>query len=163
VRAVSNAGPLIHLSWLDLLGLLPALFDEVVIPPAVQQEVLRDDVSLPGMTALKDAFAGDRLRIQAPRSQPPATMPGLDTGEADAIALMHERAADVLLMDERRGRRFASQEGFPLLGTIGVLRLTRARGLIPAVTPLLAELRNRGFRISAEIVDLIQGEEERSL
>jgi len=30
MRAVANAGPLIHLSWIDQLDLVPALFEGVV-------------------------------------------------------------------------------------------------------------------------------------
>jgi predicted nucleic acid-binding protein len=40
VRVVRDAGPLIHLSWLHRLDLLPALFEEVLIPEAVRDEVL---------------------------------------------------------------------------------------------------------------------------
>ncbi|MBI4306814.1 MAG: hypothetical protein HY678_10895 [Chloroflexi bacterium] len=35
MRAVTDAGPLIHLSWLDRLDLFHLLFDEVIAPAAV--------------------------------------------------------------------------------------------------------------------------------
>jgi predicted nucleic acid-binding protein len=41
VRAVSNAGPIIHRSWIDRLDLLAAPFEEVLMPSAVREEVLR--------------------------------------------------------------------------------------------------------------------------
>jgi|GEM_PF-6607568 len=41
MKSVTNTGPLIHLSWIDHLDLLPALFAEVMAPLAVQNEVLR--------------------------------------------------------------------------------------------------------------------------
>jgi predicted nucleic acid-binding protein len=41
VRAVSNAGPIIHLSWIGRLDLLATVFEEVLVPLAVREEVLR--------------------------------------------------------------------------------------------------------------------------
>ncbi len=71
----------------------------------------------------------------------------LDRGEAEAIALMRETGADVLVLDDRRARASAKHRGLPFTGTIGILTTARKRGLIPAVVPLLEELRRRGFRI----------------
>ena len=52
MRAVSNAGPIIHLSWIDLLDLLAALFEEVLVPVAVREEVLRAGPHVPGIQAI---------------------------------------------------------------------------------------------------------------
>jgi predicted nucleic acid-binding protein len=43
VTAVSNAGPIIHLSWIGRLDLLAALFEEGLVPLAVREEVLRGE------------------------------------------------------------------------------------------------------------------------
>ncbi len=51
-------------------------------------------------------------------------------GQADS----RQAAADALLMDERRGRAYAQRENLSLLGAIGLLRLDRGRGLIPAAS-----------------------------
>jgi predicted nucleic acid-binding protein len=40
-RIVCNSGPLIALGLLDRLDLLQSIFSEVLIPHAVQQEILR--------------------------------------------------------------------------------------------------------------------------
>lgn len=161
MRAVANAGPLIHLSWIGRLDLLPALFDEVLVPLGVQDEVLRARPNIFGLAALRAAFAADWLRVRtvADPSAVAALRTDLDRGESEAIVLMHEVGADLLLLDERRARGIARRQGLPLTGTIGILRMARDRGVIPVVMPLLDELRRHGFRISMDIVEQVRREE----
>lgn len=161
MNAVTNAGPLIHLSWIDHLDLLPALFAEVLAPLAVQNEVLRASPDTPGMLALQEVFASDWLKVQvvADSSAVATLRNDLDPGESEAIVLMRETRADLLLLDERRARALAQRAGLPITGTIGILRMARERGLIPAVTPLLENLRRRGFRVGTELVEQIRREE----
>ena len=64
MRAVSDAGPLIHLSWISHLDLLNALFDEVLVPAAVRDEVSRAKPALPGVADLHRAFAGGSLQVR---------------------------------------------------------------------------------------------------
>lgn len=45
---------------------------------------------------------------------------GLDQGEREAIILMNELYADVLLMDEVKGWTVSFQMGFKIMGAIGV-------------------------------------------
>lgn len=161
MRAVANAGPLIHLSWIGRLDLLPVLFNEVLVPLAVQDEVLRGGPDVLGREALRAAFATDWLRVRtvADSSAVAALRTDLDRGEAEAIVLMQEAGADLLLLDDRRARGTARRQGLPLTGTIGVLRLARDHELLTVVMPLLDELRRHGFRISRDVVEQVQREE----
>lgn len=161
MRAVANAGPLIHLSWIDRLDLLPALFDEVLVPLGVQDEVLHAAPDVRGLATLRTAFATDWLRVQT-RSDPSAVATlrtELDRGEAEAIVLMQAVEADLLLLDDRRARMIARRHGLPLTGTIGILRMAKDHELLSVVTPLLDELRRHGFRIGMNVVEQVRREE----
>ena len=160
MRAVSNAGPIIHLSWIDQLSLLAQLFDEVLVPLAVRDELLRAAHDVPGVPAIHAAFQMGWLAVREVADPPRAEQlrADLDPGESEAIALTEELAAGILLLDERRARAHAVRRGIPITGTVGILRRARERGLVRTVSPLLQDLRLRGFRISAELVEEIRRE-----
>jgi hypothetical protein len=77
----------------------------------------------------------------------------LDRGESETLALAVELRADVVLLDEKEGRRMARRLGLRPFGVIGVLLAARQRGLVPALRPLLDSLRDRaGFRLSNAVI-----------
>jgi predicted nucleic acid-binding protein len=162
VRAVSNAGPIIHLSWVDRLDLLEALFQEVLVPAAVRDEILPARRDVRGVPAIRSAFTSDQLKVRAVTDR--GAVAGLESylhrGEAEAIVLMRETAADLLLLDDKEARLHAQTQGLPISGTIGVLRMARELGLIQSVPSILNELKRLGFRISEALVETIQREEE---
>lgn len=161
MKAVANAGPLIRLSWLDRLDLLHHLYDEIVVPAAVQHELFQGRADAPGMQALRDAFRTGQLHVRSVADQTllAGLLDTLDRGEAEAIALLIEQGSGLVLLDDRRARAEARRRGLPLTGTIGILQRARQRGLIEAVMPLLAELRRRGFWVSDGLLEQVAREE----
>ena len=76
----------------------------------------------------------------------------LDAGEAEAIALGAATSADVLLLDERRGRVFARELGLNVGGVLGELLHAKLAGTIPSMKSEIIRLRaDARFFISASI------------
>jgi len=63
----------------------------------------------------------------------------LHRGEREAIQLTMEQNADVLIMDEWKGRAIAHSRGLPLTGALGVLGDAYRKGLIDTPLQVLAE------------------------
>ena len=128
---VSDTSPLTALLTVEQADILPQLFREVVIPEAVETELRRCHANLPGW-----------LRVEPLRDQSRAEhyAKTLDRGEAEAIALAQELCADHLLIDERKGRKLARQQGLSVVGLLGVVLLARRRNLITSARALLLRL-----------------------
>jgi len=163
MSVVSNASPLISLARIGKLDLLHQLYDEVLIPEAVWQEVVIEGVGQPGADEVK---AATWIKTQSVTNTPlvHALRQELDAGEAEAIVLTLETQAELLLMDERVGREVARHLGLRYTGLIGVLVEAKHKGVLSTVKPQLDELRNiAGFRIrDALYVRVLQDEREES-
>ena len=77
----------------------------------------------------------------------------MDDGEAETIILAQEQAADIILIDEKLGRRYACHLNIPVSGTIGILIKAKENGLISAVGPLLQELRSKSSWINDNLFE----------
>lgn len=147
---ICNAGPLIALARIGQLGLLPALFDQVIVPPSVHREVTIYD-SLPGAATLAKA---DWIRLVevSDRRAVERLASALDLAEAEVLILAEELGATAGI-DERRGRRLAAERGIPHTGTVGILIAAKRQGLIPLVKPLLDQLAANGIRLSSRLYE----------
>ena len=79
----------------------------------------------------------------------------LDEGEAEVLVLAKEISADLVIMDELMGRRFAKQLDYTLTGTIGVLLKAKQKGLVLSVCDLLVELTIKGTWISSKLIEKV--------
>lgn len=147
---ILNNTPLVALWSLGLLTLLRDLYGDILIPQAVYEEFLATERSV-RQTALDEAPWIKVTPLLDPRQA--LVYVGLDQGEAEVLALATERSARLVIIDERRGRRFAKRLELPLTGTLGVLLTAKHNGLVPAVAPLLNQLLAGGLFLAPELVE----------
>lgn len=145
---VSNASPLINLARIGTLDLLPRLYDTILIPQAVWDEVVVQGAGQPGAEEVSSAAWVKRCKV-ANTQLVRALRQDLDAGEAEAIALALEVEAELLLMDEHLGRETARHMGLRYLGLIGLLIEAKYKGLIGEVKSYMDVLRREAnFRVS---------------
>ena len=66
-------------------------------------------------------------------------------GEAEVIGVALELENAIVLIDESAARAYARSRGLRVVGTVGVVLHAKRQGLIERATPLLDDLRQRGF------------------
>mgnify|MGYP001818636693 FL=1 len=155
---VADTGPLIALGRAGCLKLLHDLYKDVLIPPAVRDE-LHLGSGRPGARQSAEAFEQGWLQVQEPSADSAQALSDLmlvlDPGEAEAILLAEEVHCSFLLIDERKGRAIANRRGVPVVGIAGVLLVAKKRGLIDAVVPILKNLGQVGYRMSTGLTNEI--------
>ncbi|MCA1723182.1 MAG: hypothetical protein LC748_02795 [Thermomicrobia bacterium] len=89
MRAVLDAGPIIHLSWIRRLDLLNTIFEEVILPSAVCDEILAAPVTTLGLDSIATALKQGRLQVHRVQSSVIMSI-ALGSGEREAILLAEE-------------------------------------------------------------------------
>lgn len=151
---VSNTSPLVNLAVIGRLDLMREQFREVVIPQTVWHEAkaLPHEV---GLKSLNDAVSAGWLVVV---SDPPDDLfsgvlaSGLDAGESAAIALAIFIKAELLLIDERRGRQEANLRELTLTGVLGILAAACRMGSVSNMTEEMRRLREEaGFFLTPNL------------
>jgi hypothetical protein len=146
---VLNNTPLVALWSIGRLDLLRELFGEVIIPLAVEAEFLAIDRSV-RERSLADSPWVRTVGLAQPRRA--LAFAGLDQGEAEVLALAEERDARLVVLDERKARRFAERLELPLTGTLGLLLSAKETGLIDSVALLIDSIRDAGLYLRNDLV-----------
>jgi predicted nucleic acid-binding protein len=124
---IADTGPINYLILIEHIDILPALFDTVILPSVVRDELTAAPASVRHWIANPPPWVEVRRTTNVHRD---ASLQNLDVGEADAIALALEIHADLLLMDDREGVIAARSRGLTVTGTLGALGLAAQHGLL---------------------------------
>lgn len=145
---VADTSPINYLILIEAIDLLPKLYGRVIIPSYVELELKHPSGEPPVIEWISSRPEWLEVRMLHKSTQIPQSSI-LHPGEREAIALALELNAELLLMDDRRGRAQAEAEGLTVTGTLGVLVRASAAGMID-LHHALADLQNTTFRISQE-------------
>lgn len=145
---IADTGPINYLILIGHIDVLPALFQKVILPSTVRDELHDGPATVRNWIAAPPSWVEVR---QAKQVHNPA-MKNLDVGESDAIALAIELQADLLLMDDRDGVRLARLKGLVVTGTLGVLGRAARFGLLD-LPDTFNRLKDTNFRYRQETMD----------
>jgi len=145
---VADAGPLHYLVLIDCGEILGKLFDHVLVPFAVRDELLHPRTP----QKVKDWIVSPHPWLEFAPVRQSHTVRGLHKGETEALQLALERRADAVLMDDMDGRAAARRLGIPTIFTIAILELAAEKDLIE-LPGVIGKLQHTSFFISQEILD----------
>jgi predicted nucleic acid-binding protein len=159
MRVVSDTSPVSNLAIIGRLELLQRRYGVVRIPTAVADE-LSALSHLAGSQRIKAALNEHWLLVEPlARAALPRHAIQLDPGETAAITLALQIKADVLLMDEKRGREAARHAGLTVAGLLGELIHAKLAGWIPNVRDDIHRLRlDAGFFVDITVEKFILSE-----
>ena len=149
---VSNTTPIIALAKINKLEILEYLFGRIYISEGVYKELISNKKFIFEIEQItKSSFiitkeVKNRLAVELVQK-----MHGLNIGESESIILFKELGGDLLIMDEKKGRKVASSLDIKLTGTLGILLKAKQEGIIIELKPILEKLIESNIRISHEL------------
>lgn len=155
---VSDTTPLITLLKVQHLDLLQTYFGEVQIPKAVFDELTCDERFIAEAEQIRNCQFIHVKELSDDKSvNLLCRATGLDLGESEAIVLTDEIKAELLLMDEAKGRDVAKQMGLKIMGTIGLLMASYQSGIISAdeIRKCIDIIRSSGRHIGEKYLKLL--------
>ncbi len=142
---ISDTSCLIALERIGKLEVLKLLFERVLITEEVRLEFGQE---IPDWIAVvKNQNTAKFFEFQKI----------LDSGEASSIAFALSLENSLLIIDEVKGRKVATENGLEIIGTLGLLLLAKKRGLVEDLEQVLKDLNKNGFRVSKKLIDILLG------
>ncbi len=151
-KVISNTTPILSLLKINKIEILKELYEEVIIPNEVFLEIEKGKEKL----FYADLTKFDWIRIEKISNARSSTyFFDLDKGEAEVLILANELNADLVILDELMGRRYAKQLDLNITGTIGVLLKAKELGLIESLRDVLQELIAKGTWLNPQLIGKI--------
>lgn len=145
---ISDTTTISNLFLIDKLWILQRLYKHIVIPKAVADELEK----LKWGTNWLSNTQWIEQRTVTDTALVTVLTEVLDLGEAQAIALASECKADLLIIDELKGRNYAKKLNINVIGLIGILIQAKELAIIHSVKDVLNELKTKaGFWLNDEL------------
>lgn len=151
---ITDSSPLIVLLKSDLEYILPELFEQIIVPAKVWEEILAGKLSDTAKQKLSQLFWAKQMSVEI--SNETVERFNLGKGETAVLNLALTISESRVLVDDYAARKSAKVLGIPILGTGGLLILAKQQKLIASVTKALEKVQDAGLWLSDEIIELIK-------
>ena len=160
---VSDPTTLIALINIDAFSLLELFVDSTIIPREVYDEICRKPHA---KTCLDNEIEAGFVSVGSYKNEAlyKEIRYILDSGESAAITMAIERKLP-LIIDERKGRRFAQRQGVEIIGLVGILRFLwiQERVSREKIASVVEKLNSSDFRISPKILAWVLSSSKQNL
>lgn len=151
---ISDNSALSCLAEMGELDLLRRLYGKVIVTESIRREASHERAP----EGLKRLFANlpEWISVVEDEVSFLEETGALDAGEASAITLAwRHRSNSLLILDEKRGRKVATNLGLRITGTAGLLTDAAAAGFID-FDDAFQSLSRTGFRLSPQVVECLR-------
>lgn len=144
---VSDASPLIVLLKTNKLSILKEMFEIVIVPTAVYKEITIKEQEKAIFDNIKwiktKKIESNELKIFLEKL--------VDRGEAEAIILAKELKMG-LIVDDAKARKYARHLNVEVIGTLGLLKTAKNRGVITSVQESINDMLAAGYYIEDNLI-----------
>lgn len=145
---VSDTSPLCYLLLIERIEILPQLFNRVIIPQRVRDELLTP--AAPKVVQEWMSQPPDWLEVQTITEPINVALNQLDLGQ-EAITLALQLKADLILLDDLAARRIAIQFQLEIVGLLGILSSAADKGSVD-FSAAIERLQQTTFRASSKLI-----------
>ena len=156
---VADATPLISLMKIGRLNLLERLFGQIVIPEAVYSELTTNVAFAAEVCQIEECSFIKRVSVSDNKSVDMLRrVTGLDLGESEAIVYADVNGANILLIDESKGRRIAQTMGLKIMGTLGMFLEAFYKGILTSdeIEADMIRLRKSNRYIGDDLIQYVR-------
>jgi predicted nucleic acid-binding protein len=132
---IADSSCLIGLANINLLDILHRLYGTITVTPEIAAEYGLD---LPDWITVAPV---KNIVLQT------AIQSDLHAGEASAIALALENPGSLVVLDDKKARRYAANHSLAITGTMGIVVSAAENGIITDTAQAFEKLRKTGFRL----------------
>ncbi len=152
---VSDATAIIVLINIDKFELFEMIFERIIVTQEVYDEV---SIQASAKKFIDNEIQKGFVVVESYRDKQAFKEISyiLDKGEASSIVLAMEKEMP-LIIDEKKGRRFARQCGIDIMGLVGILRFVYLQKMVKRqeMEKIVEALNQSNFRISKELMQRI--------
>ncbi len=149
--AVINASPLIFFSRGQQMELLRHFASRIFVPEPVANEIFmrgQQDITAKALDSTS------WLEVVAATPVPVKILEwGLGPGESSVLAYADNHQGMEAIIDDLAGRKCAAYLNIPVRGTLGIVLVSKKRGLIPTARPVMEKLIRSGLYLSRPVLD----------